>query len=55
LWDVDSGQAREFRGHTDWVNSVALSSDCRHGLSGSADHTVRWWDLDKLACRAVFP
>lgn len=37
---------RSFDGHTLWVNSVALSADGRHALSGSDDKTLRLWEVD---------
>ena len=37
-------------GHTDLVNSVALTPDGRRALSGSKDKTLRLWDLDTGAC-----
>jgi WD40 repeat protein len=36
---------RTLPGHRDRVSSVALTSDSRHALSGSHDHTIRLWDL----------
>jgi WD40 repeat protein len=33
-----------FRGHTGFVCSVAFSSDGKHVVSGSYDHTIRVWD-----------
>ena len=41
---------RTLRGHSDSVNSVALSSDGRHIVSGSADDTVKVWALAAGAC-----
>ncbi len=34
------------RGHTDSVLSVAISSDGKYIVSGSADTTIRIWDLE---------
>jgi WD40 repeat protein len=37
---------QEFSGHENAVLAIALSADGRHALSGSADSTVRLWDVD---------
>jgi WD40 repeat protein/tRNA A-37 threonylcarbamoyl transferase component Bud32 len=36
---------REFRGHTEWVTSVAYRPDGRRLASASADGTVKVWDV----------
>ena len=36
--------ADSFKGHTDYVLSVAYSPDRRHIVSGSRDNTIRVWD-----------
>jgi small GTP-binding protein len=40
------GAARVLEGHSDRVFSVAFSPDGRRALSGSADSTVRLWDIE---------
>jgi WD40 repeat protein/DNA-binding SARP family transcriptional activator len=57
LWDVDPsrlaadrpltaiGEALE--GHTYWVTSLLWSNDGKTLISGSADNTVRFWDVQK--------
>jgi WD40 repeat protein len=48
LWELDQQRRyvprQVFRGHTDWVNSVALSRDGSRAVSGG-DTTVRLWDV----------
>lgn len=45
-----AGLIRTFAGHSDRVYSLSISSDGRRALSGSADKTLRLWDLDKSTC-----
>ncbi len=40
---------RHFRGHNDRVTSLGVSRDLRYLVSGSADGTVRFWNLAELA------
>lgn len=44
---------RYFMGHTQKVNSLAMSPQGNFFLSGSMDHTVRLWDLNVQHSRAV--
>ncbi|KAL7906758.1 WD40-repeat-containing domain protein [Trichoderma velutinum] len=37
-------------GHTDWVNSVAVSADHKHIASGSNDNTIKIWDAATGVC-----
>jgi WD40 repeat protein len=47
LWDLATGKClRTLEGHTDGVISICISPDCRYGLSGSSDHTLRLWEFD---------
>ena len=39
-------QPTEFQGHTDRVNSVAMSADGKRVVSGGYDRKVRVWDID---------
>jgi WD40 repeat protein len=51
-YDLSTGEEviPPLRGHTHWVEAVALSGDGRHALSGSWDQTLRWWDLETGNC-----
>ncbi|KAH7917179.1 WD40 repeat-like protein [Leucogyrophana mollusca] len=35
-----------FKGHTDWINSIAFFPDSRHIASASSDETVIIWDIE---------
>jgi WD40 repeat protein len=47
VWNLRTGEKRFLTGHQDWVRAVALSADSRHALSGHADRTLLWWDLER--------
>jgi len=42
--DIFSGRRIEFLGHSEKINSVALSPNGRYALSGSNDYTALFWD-----------
>jgi WD40 repeat protein len=44
---------RHFRGHNDRVTSLGVSRDLKYLVSGSADGTIRFWNLAELAKGAV--
>ncbi len=45
LWEVATGESREYIGHTRPVSKLAFSSDGTQLASGSWDKTVRVWNL----------
>jgi WD40 repeat protein len=51
LWDVSNcSLARVFRGHASVSSSVLLSHDACWAISGSADKTLRLWDVSTGRC-----
>src|SRR5262249_40931182 len=42
------------QGHTDWVSSVCWTVDGRHALSGSADRTLKLWEVTTGQCLRTF-
>ncbi len=56
VWDVTSRKQRyALKGHTDYIDSIALSSDETLLASGSRDGTVRLWDLTARRELRPFP
>jgi WD40 repeat protein len=53
LLDLESGESRAFRGHTDLITAVAVFPDGRRALSASADGTLRLWELESGASLRV--
>ena len=47
VWNATTGQLqRTYRGHTDWVITLACSPDGKYIASGSEDQTVQVWEVD---------
>jgi WD40 repeat protein len=55
LWDAQIGQplGQLLQGHTDWVRSVAFSPDGKRLVSGSADKTLRLWNVSPESWLAI--
>jgi WD40 repeat protein len=54
VWDPESGACvATLDGHRDAVARLSLTPDGTRAVSGSADHTVRVWDLGDGGCLAV--
>lgn len=51
---VHANLAGTLSGHASWVLSVAFSPDGKRFVSGSADRTVRVWELETMQCQNVF-
>ena len=48
LWDLTSGKLlKQFKGHSGPVLSLALSANGQLLVSGSADNTMRLWQLPR--------
>src|SRR6516165_8493504 len=47
VWNLRTGERRFLTGHKDVVLVVVVSSDGRHALSGGAEGTLIWWDLER--------
>ena len=46
LWEASSGrEIRRFKGHDNWISSLAFSRDGLLLASGSSDNTVRLWQV----------
>jgi WD40 repeat protein len=54
VWDVSTGKVQSvLEGHTDWVQSVAFSSDGTRIASGSRDKSVWVWDVSTGTVQSV--
>lgn len=47
LWNAKTGARQKLlKGHSNWVVSLAFSSDSKRLISGAGDSTARVWDLE---------
>ncbi|XP_062198584.1 THO complex subunit 6-like [Phragmites australis] len=53
-WDVESGKCKmTFKGHTDYLHSIAVREANRQVVTGSEDGTARIWDCRGGKCTQV--
>ncbi len=51
IWNVETKKLiRRLEGHTNWVLSVAFSTDGKYLVSGSEDTTIKIWDFKTEEC-----
>lgn len=50
IWDLTTGNAQVLEGHTDCVNSVALTLDEKTVISASHDGSLKFWELATGNC-----
>ena len=51
LWDIkESRYTKVLEGHTDYVYSLAITSDGKTTVSGSKDSTIKIWDIESGKC-----
>ena len=56
LWDLECSEpVRTWEGHTDYLTFVDFLPEGRFALSGSADSTVRLWNVASGICTQTFP
>ena len=49
IWDVETGkETAKLMGHSDYVGSIAISSDDKTVVSGSYDKTIRSWHKTRV-------
>jgi WD40 repeat protein len=53
VWDLDSGERREFNGHRLPVSDLSFAPDGQSIVSGSSDRTVRVWPMATTPHRVV--
>jgi len=51
VWDLNTGRLlNTLEGHSDYVSSVAITSDNSKIVSASRDNTIKFWNRDKGKC-----
>ena len=47
LWNVEDGKlSLTFKGHKNWITSLAVSSDGKQAITTSDDLTIKVWDMN---------
>jgi WD40 repeat protein len=55
VWDLTSGVTLlTLEGHTSFINTLVITPDGQHAVSGSDDRTVRVWNLNRPEPDATF-
>ncbi|MHC5780090.1 WD40 repeat domain-containing protein, partial [Nostoc sp.] len=53
LWNVSGECHQIYKGHSDRVWSISFSADGQTLASGSADRTIRLWNVSTGKCRNI--
>lgn len=53
-WTMDATIMHTYIGHTDDINSCAISPDCQRSISACDDDTLKLWDTQNGQCLRTF-
>ncbi|OZH55072.1 hypothetical protein AFK68_06880, partial [Hydrocoleum sp. CS-953] len=55
VWNIETGaEIHTLKGHSNWVNAVAVTPDSKQVISGSFDKTIKVWSMETGAEIASF-